>query len=360
MNGGGGIRTRGRALNPTGDFESPPLDHSGTPPSSKNIAQKICKILAMRLLNQDRVRRVLESMYNKGRVPNTILFWGPSGVGKTVAALDFGKGLLCRKGVMWGCGECESCRVYESITDRILKGEWDEIKYYGESQSGRKIFLYLKGEHPDFIFLIPDGHVIKIDQVRAVKEFAWEKPVLSPAKLIIVEGADLLNPQAGDAFLKSLEEPPYDTFFIMTAVNIKNILPTIISRSFVIEFGPLDFESFREITGIDDKEMYELSGGSVSRLNKLREKASVREMVNKFLEGDASTVFSCIQKIGSYNEDDVVLFFDLLEESIVGKMSTNVEMLERVIDVIDETRKDIPKGVNVTLAIAYIKTIIGG
>lgn len=314
----------------------------------------------MRLLNQDRVKGILESMYKKGRVPNTILFWGPSGVGKTVAALEFGKGLLCRKGMVWGCGECESCRVYESIADRILKGDCEEIKYYGESQSGRSVFVYLKGEHPDFVFLIPDGHVIKIDQVRAVKEFAWEKPILSPAKLIIVEGADLLNPQAGDAFLKSLEEPPYDTFFILTAVNIKNVLPTIISRSFLIEFTPLDFESFKEITGSDDRKMYELSGGSVSRLNKLKEKAHVREMVNRFLEGDASAVFSCIQKIGSYDEEDVVLFFDLLEENIVGKMSTNIEMLERVMDVIDETRRDIPKGVNVSLAIAYIKTIIGG
>ncbi len=314
----------------------------------------------MKLLNQERVMKILESMYSKDRVSNTILFWGPSGVGKTVAALEFGKGLLCRKGVVWGCGECESCRVYEPIAERILKGEWEKIKYYGESQLGRSVFVYLKGEHPDFVFLIPDGHVIKIDQVRAVKEFAWEKPVLSPTKLIIVEGADLLNPQAGDAFLKSLEEPPYNTFFILTAVNIKNVLPTIISRSFLIEFTPLDFESFKEITGNDDMKMYELSGGSVSRLNKLKEKAYVREMVNRFLEGDASAVFSCIQKIGSYDEEDVVLFFDLLEENIVGKMSTNIEMLERVIDVIDETRRDIPKGVNVTLAIAYIKTIIGG
>jgi len=99
----------------------------------------------MDLLDQARVKRVLESLYGMKKVPNTLLFWGPSGVGKTFTAFKFGKGLLCRNRKMWGCGECESCRVYELIIQRILKGELEDIKYYGESQSGKNIFLYLKG-----------------------------------------------------------------------------------------------------------------------------------------------------------------------------------------------------------------------
>jgi len=81
----------------------------------------------------------------------------------------------------------------------------------------------------------------------------------------------------------------------LTAVNIKNVLPTIVSRSFLIEFGPLDFESFREITGSGDRKMYDLSGGSVTLFN-----------------------LSCIQKVGAYDEEDKILFFDLLEEKQGG------------------------------------------
>ena len=84
--------------------------------------------------------------------------------------------------------------------------------------------------HPDFKWIEPDGSVIKIDAIRELAEFAVGTRQSAPRKAIVIESAHQLNINAGNALLKTLEEPPSGTHLILTASSPGRILPTIRSR----------------------------------------------------------------------------------------------------------------------------------
>lgn len=86
--------------------------------------------------------------------------------------------------------------------------------------------------HPDFIEITSDKESgkIGIEQIRDLKKFAHLKPYKSASKLILIERSENLTLEAQNSFLKLLEEPPYQTFFILTAPHKKSLLPTITSR----------------------------------------------------------------------------------------------------------------------------------
>jgi len=314
----------------------------------------------MKLINQSKVKLLLERIYKSKRLPTALLFYGISGTGKTIASLDFGKGILCENNILWGCGNCKSCKEFNKVSEKIISGNFEDISYYGESSSGKKIFLYLKGEHPDFIYLIPDGHVIKIDQIRGLKEFIYNKPLISTNKLVIIEKVDLLNPQAGNALLKILEEPPEDTFYILTAESTKNVLPTIISRTFPVEFSPLDYESFSEIVGKVEKDLYRKCRGSIRLFQKYKEKPHIEEMANKFLTGNYKEFWDIINKLEDMEEDEIIFFIELLEREVISHLSKDLDKFEKVINILGELKRDLSKGINVSISLAYIKSIIGG
>jgi DNA polymerase III delta subunit-like protein len=84
--------------------------------------------------------------------------------------------------------------------------------------------------HPDFRWIAPDGAVIKIDQVRKLNEFAVQTPQMAPRKIAAVLDAHLLNANAANALLKTLEEPPPNTHLLLATPFWGKLLPTIRSR----------------------------------------------------------------------------------------------------------------------------------
>ncbi|MCB0384872.1 MAG: DNA polymerase III subunit [Bdellovibrionales bacterium] len=173
-----------------------------------------------------------------GRLSHTLLLVGPSGIGKTMVAQGLAQALVCEE-TSQACGRCPSCI-------RIGKGESEAL-----------------------LHVAPDGSQIKMDQAQEILRFlnlqAWGK-----ARVIIIEDAHLLNVQAANALLKSLEEPPEKTFFILTALNAYGVLPTIRSRSQVSRFAPLDREEVRSLGGVEDW-MVESCMGRLDVLAQLRE-----------------------------------------------------------------------------------------
>jgi DNA polymerase-3 subunit delta' len=135
------------------------------------------------------------------------LFSGEEGIGKRSVALAMAKSLLCMKPSPLGCGRCASC----------LKSD--------------------QKNHPDLFEIFPDGAFIKISQVKLIQEEMSLQPALSLRKVFIVDEADRMNPEAANAFLKSLEEPPADTSFFLIASRPQAILSTILSRCQQIRFS---------------------------------------------------------------------------------------------------------------------------
>lgn len=84
--------------------------------------------------------------------------------------------------------------------------------------------------HPDLRWVQAEGSVIKVEDIRALAAFAVGTRQSAPCKVAVVEAAELMNRNAANALLKTLEEPPADTYLLLTTSRASRLLPTIVSR----------------------------------------------------------------------------------------------------------------------------------
>jgi DNA polymerase-3 subunit delta' len=84
--------------------------------------------------------------------------------------------------------------------------------------------------HPDLRWVKPDGAEIKVDAIREIGEFAFKTSQRGGRKVVVLENAHLLNRNAANALLKTLEEPPENTFLLLASCHPGRLLPTIRSR----------------------------------------------------------------------------------------------------------------------------------
>jgi DNA polymerase-3 subunit delta' len=141
------------------------------------------------------------------KVAHAYLFSGIEGIGKRRTALAFVETIFCATGD--GCGTCSSCR---KIAAR---------------------------QHPDLHLIEPDGQFIKIDQIRELQSSLAYRPYEAPQKACIIDGAERLNLAAGNALLKTLEEPPGNALIILVTAQRSMVLPTILSRCQSLVFHSL-------------------------------------------------------------------------------------------------------------------------
>lgn len=94
--------------------------------------------------------------------------------------------------------------------------------------------------HPDLRWVVPEGagEQIKIDSVRAIADFMVQTPQIAPCKVAALVGAEAMNPHAANALLKTLEEPPRDSYLILVSDALGEMLPTLRSRCRLIAIRP--------------------------------------------------------------------------------------------------------------------------
>src|ERR1700733_14877896 len=141
------------------------------------------------------------------RPVHAYLFVGPPGTGKAAAATSFAAALLCPN-TPGGDGRCETCR-------RVLAGV-----------------------HPDVINIEREGPAISIQVARQVTTLAATSPVEGDRKVLVLHDFHLVQ-AAGPALLKTVEEPPASTVFVILAEHVPPELITIASRCVRIDFPPL-------------------------------------------------------------------------------------------------------------------------
>lgn len=124
---------------------------------------------------------------------------------------------------------------------------------YAESLLNEKTMrsneLFAANSHPDFYFIKPEekANWIKIDQIRDLIEWSFGKPQISQKKVAVISPADLLNIQAANALLKTLEEPSIDTVFILVSDRLSAIPLTIRSRCHIVRLSQSENSSLIEI-----------------------------------------------------------------------------------------------------------------
>ena len=109
----------------------------------------------------------------------------------------------------------------------------------------RTCALIAAGKHPDLHLVAPEGNTLKIDQVRALQHDLALSPMEGRYRVAIVEGMDRATPEASNALLKTLEEPPPHVVMILIAPEAESLLPTIVSRCQLIALRPLSLEAVR-------------------------------------------------------------------------------------------------------------------
>jgi len=168
---------------------------------------------------------LLSRSIERDSIPPSLIFAGPSGVGKRLVALASAQALNCLEPRRTGppasdpidydaCGVCPACTRIE------------------------------RGLHPDVVILEPgDSRSIKVDAVRDVVERAGYRPFEGRRRVVIIDEADALVPQAQNALLKTLEEPPSSSVFILASSRPDSLLPTVLSRCPRLRFHELSPEA---------------------------------------------------------------------------------------------------------------------
>ncbi len=308
----------------------------------------------MRLRDQERAKALLEKLHAAGRLSGALLLHGPEGVGKTVTAVEFSRGVLCLRDVPWGCGECPSCLHFDRIADAVLSGRWEEISLH-EEKNGRRVFLYLMGDHPDFVFLPPSGRSIRVDQIRALREFVPARPALSRRKAVVVDDAHLMTRESANALLKTLEEPPANTLIILTAVSESALLPTILSRTLPVPLEPLPTEVLRELLPDLEEGIHELAQGSYTRARALKEKRELISLAEEFLKGDPLRVYEIAHRAEALEPEEKILFLDLLEDKAYTLLG--YDRLEVFLEKLSELREGVFRGIRIALALIALSTL---
>ena len=153
----------------------------------------------------------LERIAASGNFPNAFLFTGKAGIEMADTAEELARVVNCEspKDGPFRHMACRECRPCRKIGNRM---------------------------HPDIIHLFPEKDVIKISRIRELCSTLTVRANEAFMRVVLFHDAEAMNTEAQNALLKTLEEPPRDTLFILMADNAASLLPTVVSRCRHIPF----------------------------------------------------------------------------------------------------------------------------
>lgn len=164
------------------------------------------------------------------RMPHAILFHGAAGIGKSDFIEQFAQGLLCEAVLPDGhaCGQCASCGWfsqhnhpdYRRVRPEALEDELPADGEEGGDAEAKKSAKSTKAPSKE----------IKIEQIRALADFMNISTHRQGLRVVVLYPAEALNLPASNALLKTLEEPPPGTVFLLASNSLDRLLPTILSR----------------------------------------------------------------------------------------------------------------------------------
>ncbi len=203
------------------------------------------------IIGQKTAKNILMKAAKGGRLPHALLFSGISGTGKKTMAKALAMYLNCEDpDDDGGCGGCKYCR-------QIISGNFPD-------------FWIIKTEDPK--------QKISIEYIREIIRRTSFSP-LRNYRIFVIDEAEKLTEEAGNAFLKILEEPPERNIFILNVVEQLNLLPTVVSRCQKIPFYPIPRSEMvkwlvknRSVDTDTASVLSKISGGSLGRAIKLLER----------------------------------------------------------------------------------------
>ncbi len=213
-----------------------------------------------RLVGHVDARRRVASAHRAGRLPQVVLLTGPPGVGRQRFGLWLAQLLLCERPAEEPCGACGSCRLVLGLAHPDLhwfvpiprpKGDADRQV----EEAAEALAQIMDDRRTAPLYGPVDGMASHgMASVRLLLRRAVLTPVQGRVKVFLVGEAERLvpqesSPEAANALLKLLEEPPADTRFVLTAADPRRLLPTIRSRAVPLRLGRLSEAEVAEVLG---------------------------------------------------------------------------------------------------------------
>jgi DNA polymerase-3 subunit gamma/tau len=300
------------------------------------------------VVGQEHVVRTLRNAIERGRVHHAYLFVGSRGTGKTSMAKILAASLNCENGgpTVTPCGHCGSCRSIAAATSL------DVMEMDAASNNS-------------------------VDDIRDLRERVSYAPVSGRHKVYILDEAHMLSTQAWNAFLKTLEEPPPNTIFVLATTEAAKVLPTVVDRCHRFDFArPTVGEIagvLRRVAAAEGIEIGEEAVALVARsaTGSFRDALGTLEQLVSYstdvaaTEGtaielddvlavlgvaDADLVFAAVDAVASGDAREALLAAARLANSgrDVGRFFSDLESHARALMVVQTLRGDVPPELRVT------------
>lgn len=290
------------------------------------------------IIGNNNTKKILTKSLKNNTILHSYMFIGNEGVGKNIIAKQFAKMILCEKfdeDNKQECNKCKSCIEFDS------------------------------SNNPDFIYIEPDGKVIKIEQIRAMQSKVIEKPIISNKKVYIINNADLMTKEAQNCLLKTLEEPPEYIVIILIVSNENKILTTIKSRCMKIYFDKIDdkeiLKYLTNVCGISNPSLniLKMCDGSIGKCIDIKDKIEDYLKIEEIFAGFNSSLVKTLNsaEILYKNKDNINDYLDyinvILYQYAKNNLGNNIKFINSI-KIVEETKKRLLGNSNYDMCIDYL------
>ena len=255
------------------------------------------------IIGQSAIVQTLKNALKHDRLAHAYLFSGPRGTGKTSTARILAKSLNCEEGpTPKPCGNCEPC-------NKIKKG------------------------HSVNVIEIDAASNRGINEIRELRERVRYAPVEGRYKVYIIDEVHMLTPEAFNALLKTLEEPPSHTIFVLATTELQKVPLTISSRCQRLDFGRI---KLKEIEGhlrrVAEAEGFEIETKALNLIGRVSE-GSMRDAISLLdqLVSFSGHKISCDQVVMLLGTADEELLFSFGEAIAVAEIPLLLSLVEKAL-----------------------------